>query len=91
MEESELRNTLAALHGELADRGQVDDDTRALLKTLTDDIHRLLDAKNAGESTSAGEPLAERTQDLVLKFGSDHPQLAEALNRVASALANMGI
>lgn len=90
MEEPELRKTLAALHGELGDRSQVDPDTRAMLKTLTEDIHRLLDSPESGTAEDVN-PLTERTQDLVLKFGSEHPQLAAALNRVATALSNMGI
>jgi len=90
MEKQQLQNTLAALHGELSDREQIDDDTRALLKAFADDINRLLDDETE-TSADEVEPLFEQVQDLVLKFESDHPQLTAALNQVASALANMGI
>jgi ElaB/YqjD/DUF883 family membrane-anchored ribosome-binding protein len=90
MEKQQLQNTLAALHGELSDREQIDDDTRALLKAFADDINRLLDDETE-TSADEVEPLSEQVQDLVLKFESDHPQLTAALNQVASALANMGI
>jgi uncharacterized protein involved in exopolysaccharide biosynthesis len=90
MEESELRNTLAALHGELTDRAEVDDPTRALLKALTDDIRRLLDSERPS-STQQEEPLSAQVHDLMRKFEADHPELTAALNRIASALANMGI
>jgi len=90
MEKQQLRETLAALRGELGDRAQVDDETRALLKTLTDDINRLLSA-DATASAEQVEPLSEQVQDLVLKFETEHPRLTAVLNQVASALANMGI
>ena len=90
MEKQQLRETLEKLHGELGDRAQIDDETRALLKTLTDDINRLLSA-DAKDSADQVEPLSDQVHDLVLKFETDHPQLTSALNQVASALANMGI
>ncbi len=90
MEKQQLRETLVKLRGELGDRAQIDDDTRALLKTLTDDINRLLSA-NAAASAQQVEPLSEQVQGLVRRFEADHPQLTAALNQVASALANMGI
>lgn len=90
MQEQELKNTLAALHEQLSNRTQVDDQTRALLKALTDDIHRLLDSERSG-STQQEEPLSEQVHDLVRQFEADHPELTAALNRIASALANMGI
>lgn len=90
MEKQQLRETLAKLHGELGDQAQIDDETRALLKTFTDDVNRLLSAEEA-DSAEQVEPLNEQAQDLVLKFEADHPQLTSALNQVASALANMGI
>jgi ElaB/YqjD/DUF883 family membrane-anchored ribosome-binding protein len=90
MEKQQLRETLAKLHGELGDQARIDDDTRALLKTLTDDINRLLSA-DAADSAKQVEPLSEQVQGLVRRFEADHPQLTASLNQVASALANMGI
>ena len=90
MEKKQLQESLNALHGELSDRDAIDDKTRALLKTLSEDIDRLLDdsTENTREDV---EPVSDQVQDLVLKFEADHPELTAALNRVASALANMGI
>ena len=90
MEKRQLQETLAALHGELSDREKLDDDTRQLLKTFADDINRFLD-DSTESSAEEVEPLSEQVQDLLLKFETDHPELTAALNRVASALANLGI
>ena len=90
MEKQQLQESLNALHSELSDRTKIDDDTRALLKALSSDIDRLLD--NSTENTPDDvEPVSEQVQDLVLKFEADYPELTAALNRIASALANMGI
>ena len=90
MEKKQLQESLNALHGELSDRDAIDDKTRALLKTLSEDIDRLLDdsTENTREDV---ETVSDQVHDLVLKFEADHPELTAALNRVASALANMGI
>ena len=90
MEKQQLQETLAALHGELSDRERLDDETRQLLKTFADDINRFLDDSTESAPEEV-EPLSEQVQDLLLKFETDHPELTAALNRVASALANLGI
>lgn len=90
MEKQQLQESLNALHSELSDRVKIDDDTRALLKALSTDIDRLLDDSTENTPDDV-EPVSEQVQDLVLKFEADHPELTAALNRIASALANMGI
>ena len=90
MDKSELLKTLEKVHVELADAQSVDDATRQLLTTLTDDIRRLSEQSDTASAESV-EPLTAQVQDLVLQFESDHPQLTTALNQVAGALANLGI
>ena len=90
MQKQQLQEFLAKLHGELSDREKIDDDTRQLLKKFADDINRLLDDDDVAAADDV-DPPAEQVQDLVLKFEADHPELTAALNRVATALANMGI
>jgi len=90
MNRKELQKTLESLRAELNKTASVDDEMRALLTALEKDIQRLSE-QDAGESASEVEPLAERVQDLVLKFEADHPQLTTALNQVSAALANLGI
>ena len=90
MEKQQLQDSLTALHGALGGRDHIDDDTRSLLKTLSDDIDRLLDdsTENTPEDV---QPVTEQVDSLVLKFETEHPELTAALNQVATALANIGI
>ena len=90
MEKQQLQESLAALHSALSNREQIDDDTKGLLSTLSNDIDRLLDdsTENSPEDV---QPVTEQVDGLLLKFEAEHPDLTAALNRVASALANMGI
>jgi len=90
---SELQQTLAQVHSELADADSVDQDTRQLLTTLTNDIQRLLekdDAPPAVEAETDG-PLSKQVRSLMLQFESEHPKLTSALNQVADGLSNLGI
>jgi hypothetical protein len=87
---TELQKTLEQLHAELNRATTVDAPTRELLATLAGDIQRLSEQETPGEA-SAVEPLADRLQDLMLKFETEHPQLTTVLNQVSSALANLGI
>jgi len=90
MNRTEIQKTLENLHAELNSETEVDDQTRALLKTLAEDIQRLSE-QEAGQSTEEVESLSEQVQDLLLKFETDYPQLTTVLNQVSAALANLGI
>jgi hypothetical protein len=95
MNKKELIGTLETLHEELQGASTVDADTQALLVTLVQDIHRLMqpsrDDPTRDDPTQEVEDLTAQVQDLMLKFETDHPQLTRALNQVSSALANLGI
>jgi len=90
MDRKELQETLKSLHAQLNSASTIDDQTRALLTTLAADIQRLSE-QEVRESESEVESLTGQVQDIVQKFGSEHPQLARALNQVSAALANLGI
>jgi len=90
MNRDELLKTLEKVHAELADAKSVDEETRRLLTTLTEDLRRLSEQGDAASAENV-EPLSDQVQDLVLQFETDHPQLTTALNQVAAALANLGI
>jgi len=89
MPRTALRERLAELHAELEQSPQVDDESRRLLATLADDIHAVLDDEHA--DPNAHHPLGERLSDAVREFEESHPQLAAAINRVATTLSNLGI
>jgi len=95
MNKKELIGTLETLHEELQGASTVDADTQALLVTLVQDIHRLMqpsrDDPTRDDPTQEVEDLTAQVQDLMLKSETDHPQLTRALNQVSSALANLGI
>ena len=87
MPETRLRETLEALHEELAHAEPVDEEARALLGEVLEDIHALLD----GPDPDAHEGLLERLQTATRRFEESHPSITDAVGRVASALANLGI
>jgi hypothetical protein len=90
MQKQQLRETLTALHDELAAAQSVDPETRQLLESLADDIRRL-SSDDAKRSAADVDSASAEVQGLITKFEADHPELTRALNQVASALANLGI
>ncbi len=90
MEQNELTAKLSQLHTELAKTHEVDAESLDLLRKLTADIGRLLDGKDdAGDEDTEG--VASGLKDLLLKFESEHPELAITVGKVADALASIGI
>ena len=90
MDKNRVLDALHTLQAELAGADRVDEPARAALEQITLDIERLLE-KNEGLSPDDSDTLAERLQDAVLEFETEHPQLTGAVNQVAAALANLGI
>jgi Domain of unknown function (DUF4404) len=90
MEPHELTAKLTQLHAELSDADQIDPESLELLRKLTDDIARLLDKKQETSSEDA-EGVTSGLRRLMLKYESDHPELAITLGKAVDALAAMGI
>ncbi len=90
MESHELTAKLTQLHQELSQVDRVDPESLALLRQLTADIGRLLDRKEEAGSEEA-EGVTSGLRDLMLKYESEHPELAITLGKVADALAAIGI
>lgn len=89
MTRDELQQTLANLHDTLTQTGEVDQETRELLQSITADIQRVL----AGDA-QAGEPdesFSGRLKDMVVEFEVKHPQIGGLLERLSDGLANLGI
>jgi hypothetical protein len=90
MEKKRLLESLEQLHAEIARGESVDQETLAQLRAQIAKIERVIDAR-AAPSAEKAEPVSHGLNDLLLKFESEHPQLAVAVGRVADALAAMGI
>ncbi len=88
MQKEQLQATLRRLHDELSRTEGVEPDTLARLRTITDEMQRALDER---EDPADVESSASGLKSLLLKFESEHPQMSDAIGRVADALAAMGI
>lgn len=87
--EKELRDTLARLHTELRAAKPLDAEARALLEHLARDIEQLL--HGAPHEPAALEAMGRRMRAAIDHFEETHPALTAAVNRVADALAHLGI
>lgn len=83
----ELRETLARLHQELHEAREIDEDLREELRRALDEIAEKIERPDAGEE----EPLGAQLEDLMLRFESSHPMVAELMGQVISTLSRMGI
>lgn len=88
MEKQHLRQQLEALHEVLGESESIGPEARELLRTVMDDIQRVLEAEERAEER---EGLVDRMREAVEEFEESHPALAEAAGRVIDALARMGI
>ena len=83
MSKERLSELLAELGDELHNTGEVDEETRALLSELHDDIDRL-----TGESH---ESAIDRAKSLESRFAANHPVAERIAREFADLLAKMGI
>ncbi len=90
MNKEELLVTLETLHNDLSNLKQVDQDAEQLLRTITDDVRRLIDDRQESPQDDS-KALASRLQSLVLSWEADHPHIASLIGRAADALSGIGI
>lgn len=86
MAREELKAHLDRLHAELAAARELDDETRALLEAVADDIERALEGRHDEPHT-----VRERVEDATVRFEADHPRFARVLTEVTDALAKIGV
>lgn len=98
MEREELKSTLSQLHQQLQSGAGIDPEIEQLVLQLAADLDRWADpaATEAGLSAPREIPaerqsVLDRLAGLTDEFAETHPQLAEAIGRVASALSRIGI
>ncbi len=89
MREQHLRQMLEQLHTELQGADTIDDRSRELLHSVLGDIEDLLERKQ--KPGAQPESIIERLREAVGAFESTHPRLTSAINRMADALAGIGI
>ncbi|MGC4059434.1 MAG: DUF4404 family protein [Aquabacterium sp.] len=89
MEKQELAALLKKLQAELESVQAVDDSLKQSLRSLEQDIQKVL-AQNATPATDEAS-LNERAQELEARFATEHPYLASTLRDVMDSLGKMGI
>ncbi len=95
MNQASLIEKLKQLRAELV-AAPVGEKLQGQLESLIVDIERALadpaaGSSESGDSSGPATNLSGETQDLLLKFEADHPEVTGLLNQVATALANLGI
>jgi hypothetical protein len=86
---ADLRQTLQALHSELAGTQRVDPELRVLLVTVLTDITKLLEQPGMRDADDA--PLSDRLESVAVKFEAEHPALGTAIRQVVDTLGKAGI
>ena len=86
MPRERLRQLLDELRTELAASGDLDDDARQALSTLSDDI----DQRVSDEADIGPTPFRELS-DAALRLESRHPRLAQLLGQIGDTLGKLGI
>jgi Domain of unknown function (DUF4404) len=90
MDKERLLQTLAELRAEVAKAESVDPETAELLESAMRDLQAELNKRGIKPSPDIA-PASSGLKDALLKFESEHPQLSDAVGKVADALAAMGI
>jgi hypothetical protein len=85
----ELEQTLARLREELRHGPPLDGRSREQLEQLARDIEQRLHPERTEPEVL--EALAHRLREAIERFEESHPELTAAVNRVADALARIGI
>ena len=91
MDKRELLDHLEQLHDELSKAEHInDEETLRLLRALTSDLDKL----HLGDSEPKQDEVrstATRLRDVILKFETEHPQVAGLIEKISTGLANIGI
>lgn len=85
MSNDKLKELLAAIHEEM-DGADTDAETRALLKSLDEDIHELL-----GEGETEDGPIMDRAQLLEARFATTHPVAERFMREFIDTLVKLGL
>ena len=89
MDRNRLDKLLADLRAELTDARGLDEQSRASLRQLAEDVGRL--ATSAQPAPERHATAIEELENTALRFETEHPRLASVLGQVMDALGRMGI
>lgn len=85
----DLRETLDVLHEQLAAAGDLDPASRKQLsETMGEILSKLADEDHSDEDAHAS--WVDRLRESIEHFEDDHPDLVQAVDRVARALSRVG-
>lgn len=93
MKSEDLHQSLTNLHDELQRITEVDACTREAMKSVLDDLRRVI-GDSPGKASALHQiepPMASRLKVLMNSFELKHPQLSGVFQKVADQLAEMGI
>jgi len=87
MDPQALRAQLTKLHEELRSAPRLDAEARELLAEILKDIQRLMEADPRRPNAS----LADRLENVAVRFEADHPTLASSSRRLIDLLGKAGL
>ena len=87
MPQKQLRHSLAELRSEIDNIEAIDDESRARLNQVVDQVQQKIDSPDEADHHN----LVGSLDDSVRHFEVTHPNITEALNKVMVALSNIGI
>jgi hypothetical protein len=92
-ERQKLQATIDALHQELADLDEVDEEAQQLLKSAVADIQAKLDQPSAEEASETDEAssIVGRLGAAARHYEDSHPTLSGIIGSMIDALSRMGI
>ena len=90
MDPETLSLQLAALHADLKNARELDPQSRQLLAEVLADIQRLM-AVQGGAAQPPSRSLADRLDNIVVRFEAGHPTLAASSRRLIDLLATAGL
>jgi hypothetical protein len=90
MDPETLNSQLTALHADLKDARELDPQSRQLLAEVLADIQRLMAVQGSAEPPHS-RSLADRLEDVVVRFEAGHPTLAVSSRRLIDLLGTAGL
>ena len=88
MPRAQLKQALEALHSQLEDAENIDEDMERRLRTAMGEIH---DALDGSQAQTPFEALRQRIVDAERDFEESHASLSSALGRISDLLSRVGL